>query len=82
MKIEIREAVRCWGHETSIYDVDLTMDEVRQKVSEEELIPVSEVSDNMVASWISENYFSESCEFQMEEVLDRDSAEFIVDISS
>ena len=76
MKITVRETVRSWGYEWTVYDNGMTLEEVKLAIVEDEDYPdavtVESVTPNMVADWLSDNAEPSDTDFEVQEITDRD----------
>lgn len=75
MKITITETVRCWGQESSTYDIDMNMDELTAKVREfHSLEEDEEVTPSDINAYLTDEYVAETYDLDIKEITDRDSA--------
>lgn len=75
MKITITETVSCWGRESSIYDIDMSLDELTARVREfHALEEDEEVTPSQINEYLTDEYVAETYDLDVKEITDRGSA--------
>lgn len=72
MRITVKENVVVAGYEVTWYDIDLTIDEVKAKIAEDNGVDVDDVTSSDIADWATDNLVYTDFDFTRGDTVERD----------